>query len=97
MDWDLYHPLLLLDQGRIKIHVGFDDEAREQRSIEAMLTSPSALFVTHTQPNQFFPAPNRNLENEAAARGYRKEVLRTVADRHGQAIFEVYRFGRPPL
>ena len=97
MDWDLYHPLLLLDQGRIKLQVGYDAEAREQRSIEAMLTSPSALFVTHTQPNQFFPAPNRNLENEAAARGYRKEVLRTVADRHGQAIFEVYRFGRPPL
>jgi hypothetical protein len=98
MDWGIYHPLLLLHQGRIKIQVGFDalmrdaPGAEDRRVIDSMLTSRSAVLVAHTPRNEFFAAANRRLQNEAAARGYRKELLRTVPDSHGRDIFEVYRF-----
>jgi hypothetical protein len=34
-------------------------------------------------------------ENTAGALGFRKELLRAVADGHGRAVFEVYQFVKP--
>jgi Dolichyl-phosphate-mannose-protein mannosyltransferase len=100
MDWGIFNPLLLLHQGLIRIHVGFDAPmnptpgAQERRMIDGMLSSTRAVFVAHTPGNEFFPAANRRFLMEAASRGYRKQLLHTVADRHGREVFEVYRFVR---
>jgi len=100
MDWGMFQPLRMLHQGRIKIFAGFDpvmtdapDEA-QRRTIDNMLTSAQAVFIAHTPGNEVFPVPNRRFENLAATRGFSKEILRTVPDRHGRKIFEVYRFVR---
>jgi hypothetical protein len=97
MDWDIYDPLLLLHRGSVHMRAGFfevmnDAPGQSERAIDSMLASERAVFVTHTAEKQFFPLPNRRLETSAAARGYRKELLRTVADVHGRRVFEVYQF-----
>ena len=95
MDWDIYDPLLLL-RGGGNLRAGFFDimNGPADAKIEALLNDDAAVFVTHTSENQFFPAVNQKLESAAAARGYRKDILRFVADRHNRKVFEVYRFAR---
>jgi hypothetical protein len=97
MDWDIYDPLLLLHRGGIHLRAGFfevmnDAPGQSERAIDNMLANAHAVFVTHTVEQQFFPLPNRKLETTASRLGYRKELLRTVADGHGRRIFEVYQF-----
>ena len=97
MDWDIYDPLLLLHQGEANMRPGFfqiinDAPAKPEQAIDGMLADQHAVFVTHTKDSQFFPLANQKLEAAAAARAYRKELLRTVADGHGRRVFEVYLF-----
>jgi hypothetical protein len=97
MDWGIYDPLLLLHRGGVHLRAGFfevmnDAPGQSERAIDSMLATERAVFVTHTAKKQFFPLPNRKLETTAAAHGYRKELLRTVADGHGRRVFEVYQF-----
>ena len=97
MDWDIYDPLLLLHRGGVHLRAGFfevmnDAPGQSERAIDSMLATERAVFVTHTAEKQFFPLPNRKLETTAAAHGYRKELLRIVADGHGRQVFEVYQF-----
>ena len=95
MDWDILNPLYLLHQGRLNLRVGFDANGPDPRLYDAMLDAPDAVFIAHTRGNAFFPASNQRFESEAAARGYRKELVRTVDDSHGRHVFEVYRLRRP--
>jgi 4-amino-4-deoxy-L-arabinose transferase-like glycosyltransferase len=94
MDWDIYDPLLLLRRGAGNLRAGFFDimNGPVEAKIEALLSNNAAVFVTHTQDNQFFPAVNQKLETAATAQGYRKDLLRDVKDSHGRIVFEVYRF-----
>jgi hypothetical protein len=97
MDWDIYDPLLLLRRGGANIRAGYfeimnDASGEAEKTIGSMFTSVPAVFVTHTPESQFFPVINQKLENTAAALGYRKELLRAVADGHGRRVFEVYQF-----
>jgi dolichyl-phosphate-mannose-protein mannosyltransferase len=96
MDWDIYDPLLLLHRGGANMRAAFfsmtDDAPGQEQKIESMLSNEPAVFVTHAPEIQFFPLANRKLESTAAALGYRKELLRTVADGHGRKVFEVYQF-----
>lgn len=97
MDWDIYDPLLLLRRGGGNLRAGFFDimNGPADAKIEVLLNDDAAVFVSHTADNQFFPAVNQKLETAASARGFRKEILRLVADRHGRNVFEVYRFSKP--
>jgi hypothetical protein len=97
MDWDIYDPLLLLHGGGVNMHAGFfqimnDAPGQAEQAIDSMLAEQGAVFVTHTRDSQFFPLANQKLEAAAAARGYSKQLLRTVADGHGRRVFEVYQF-----
>ena len=97
MDWDIYDPLLLLHGGGAHMYAGFfqiinDPPGQAERAIDGMLSDQPAVFVTHTRDNQFFPLANQKLEAAAAARGYSKQLLRTVADGHGRRVFEVFQF-----
>jgi hypothetical protein len=78
--------LLLLHQGKLKLVVGFEAGELNPRLLNSMLGSSQPLFIAHTRGNEFFPAANQELESAAVARGYRKQLLRTVG------VFEVYRF-----
>jgi len=87
----------LLHRGGVHLRAGFfevmnDAPGQSERAIDSMLATERAVFVTHTAEKQFFPLPNRKLETTAAAQGYRKELLRIVADGHGRKVFEVYQF-----
>jgi hypothetical protein len=99
MDWDIYDPLLLMQRGGFPMRAGYFEimnggPGQVEKAIEGMLASQPAVFVTHTPESQFFPLVNQKLETTAAALGYRKELLRAVADGHGRRVFEVYQFIR---
>jgi len=87
VDWDIYDPLVLLLQGQLKLHPGTEQ-------LDRVLALPRAIYITHTPDTQFFPKANQQLETVAAARGYRKELLRVIADSHGRPVFQVYQFVR---
>jgi hypothetical protein len=94
MDWDIYDPLLLLHGGGAHMYAGFFKLMNDAsgQAIDEMFADQGAMFVTRTRDSQFFPLANQELEAAAATRGYRKELLRTVADGHGRRVFEVYQF-----
>ena len=92
MDWGIYDPLLLLQRGGVRLRAGFFEIMNDAPgSIESLLDK-EAIFVTHTADSQFFPAANQKLETAAMERGYRKQLLRVVADGRGRSVFEAYRF-----
>ena len=85
VDWDIFGPLVLLNQGRLKLHTTLElGEAAISR----------AIFITHSPDLQFFPKANQQRESVAASRGYRKELLRLIADSRGRPVFQVYQFVR---
>lgn len=94
VDWDIFDSLLLLSDGGLKLHPGFNVSEQDPQMIDHVLASSRGVFITHTPNNQFFPAANQHLENAIATRGYRKELLRVISDGHGRPVFEVYQFVR---
>jgi hypothetical protein len=64
----------------------------QQTLLADAIAAPSNIFVTHTDGNEVFAGVNARLETFAQQHGYRKGLVRSVQDRHGRAIFEVFRF-----
>jgi len=94
VDWDIYASLILLNQGQLKLHPGLDLGQQSSETIDRALALPREIYLTHTPDIQFFPKANQQIESAAAARGYRKELLRVVRDSHGRPIFQVFQFVR---
>lgn len=100
MDWGFFDTLQMLHEGRIELHGGSDPVMKDapneadQRAIDNMLSQQHAVFITHMPGQEFFPGAMERLLKAAAERGYRGELLRTVADRNGRPVFKVYRFVR---
>ena len=100
IDWGIYDSVNLLHRGRLNLQYtgglllpDSADEA-ERHEIANMLAEPASVFVTHVPEQEVFAKVGAHLEQEAQALGYRKELLRTVADSNGRPVFEVFRFVR---
>jgi 4-amino-4-deoxy-L-arabinose transferase-like glycosyltransferase len=97
-DWGMFDSLQLLHEGRLKLRVApvpADPQALtevERKDLEFMLADREALVVGHLPEREFQRGSGAALERLARERGFRKELLRTVADRNGRPVFEVYRF-----
>jgi hypothetical protein len=101
MDWGMLNPLLLLQEGRIKLYMGTgpvfpkrDLSADDRRAIEWMLVQPDALFVAHAPDAETLLGANERLIQVSTEMGYRRALLATIHDGYGRAIFEVYRMAR---
>jgi 4-amino-4-deoxy-L-arabinose transferase-like glycosyltransferase len=98
VDWGILDSLRLLSRGRLPVRVGSDPVSKPQLTqddvevVRNWVKERDHLFIAHTEGNEFFLGANAQLVKTAAALGYERELLRTIGDRYGRAVFEVYRF-----
>lgn len=105
-DWGILDPLRFLHQGRLPLR---ESSAVLQQSslgeadrqeLRRRLAHPGGLFIGHVDGEEQFAGVNARLVELAREEGYEKERRYLVRDRHGRAVFEVFRFrpstgGRP--
>jgi hypothetical protein len=60
------------------------------------ISNPDFQFVRHTDDKQMFPGINDRLRKAAAEAGYTERVERTIKDRNGRPVFELFRFQKAP-
>jgi hypothetical protein len=91
-----------LNHGQVPVKVGTDLVSRAGANADARqgvmkaIAAPDSLFLAHTKDWEFFAGNGEKLVNFAAANGYRREMLATIADSWGRPVYEVYRFAPGP-
>ena len=98
IDWGICEPVDFLLRGRPNLSESFPllteaiPDPAQHRKIDAMILDPNALFVDHIPALEVFRGVDAHLEAIAHSEGYKTIPVRTVADRNGRAIFQVFRF-----
>lgn len=99
-DWGMVNTLVLLHQGRLLFRVANDPFMSDQPSelersqIAVMLSDSKALFAGHVPAREVLAGVSQRLDRAAESAGYRKHLLRTIADTNGRPVFEIFRFER---
>ena len=99
-DWGMNATLELTHMGRLHLQpahgpLSTDSPNAEQRAeIQAMLADSDALWLSYVTSREEFRGVNAHLEKFASDAGYRRELIRSVADSNGRPVFEVFRFRR---
>jgi 4-amino-4-deoxy-L-arabinose transferase-like glycosyltransferase len=93
-DWGILETINLLSEGETPV-IGF--AADDVKTIERMLSNPRHIFVAHTAPHAVLPQLRGALEDQARRQGYREVLIRSIQDRNGRSIFEIFRFRKVHL
>jgi hypothetical protein len=97
-EWGILEQVRFFSKGRISFLPGSDGWAQHPEdpycagALGRALDNPATLFIGHANGSEIFPGINDTLNRFAAARGFNKQVLETISDRHGRAIFEIFVF-----
>ncbi len=83
MDWGILEGLRYLSRGKLFLYADVDSDSFD-------FANPDFLYIAHTKGAQNFPT-NDTFLAKAAAAGFRPNVVNTVYDNFGRAIFQVYR------
>lgn len=100
VDWGIFDTQRLLSQNRLPLRWGPGPLLKEKpddsdwRELREMIGDPEHIIVGHTPPYEEFPNVHRRLALMAEDAGFRRELLHTVRDSHGRAVYEVFRFRR---
>ncbi|HKA01039.1 MAG TPA: hypothetical protein VKE70_31215 [Candidatus Solibacter sp.] len=102
VDWGILDSLRLLNRGKLPLRIGTDlvqraqsgDDGRE--ALMKALDDPATVFLAHTKEWEFFEKNGERFVNYAASAGFRREMLATINDSYGRAVYEVYRFAAAP-
>ncbi len=96
MDDGIFDALRALNEGELPLENGRDVFLRETKNTLApeMLSRTDTVFVGHTEGNEVDLGTMAQLDALAQSVGLRKQVLRTIPDRTGRPVFELYRFAR---
>ena len=103
VDWGMYNTLLLFHKKGALLHTGnepFMDTSMSEpqlRQASTMLDDRDALFLGHVPEKEVFEGVQARLEAFAATRGLQKQMVQIIPDSNGRPIFQVFRFGSPPL
>jgi hypothetical protein len=98
LDWGIGEQIRLLHRGRIRVYGGMDQVSKPEMTpadrarVADMIAPPGNIFIAHTPEFEVFTGSSRRLIEFAAATGYRRELLSTIADSYGRQVYEVYRF-----
>jgi hypothetical protein len=98
MDWGLNETLTLLHRGKLSLLPASDPfitatpDAGDTKMIAKLLADPHGLFVGHVPDREVFTGVRQRLDADAAAAGYRKQMLTVVPDSTGRPVFEIFRF-----
>jgi len=99
-DWGMFDNLRMMNRGRLPLRDGSDPLSKadfsddDRRAVLERIAIPNAVFVGHTEGNEFFTTVNPRLRSISEQAGYRREIFAELADRNGRPIFEVVRFVR---
>jgi hypothetical protein len=99
-DWGMFDSLNLLHRGKLALRaaagplVPDSPSADQVAEVQQMLLDPKGLFVGHVAGQEAYPKVGEHLDKLARASGFRREVLRTVADSNGRPMFEISRVVR---
>jgi hypothetical protein len=98
VDWGIFDTQRLLSEGRLPLRWGVGPLLKEQledpdwREFRAMISDPEHIVVGHTPAYEEFPNVRERLRVLSEQQGYHREVLHTVRDSNGRAVYEVFRF-----
>jgi len=97
IDWGMLNVLAFLHQGRLDLKAGSEPlmtdapSELQEKVLRLMISDPEAVFVGHVAGEEMFPKVNQRLDRAAQRLGFRKQVLKTVADSNGRPRFEIFR------
>ncbi|MGH9721457.1 MAG: ArnT family glycosyltransferase [Bryobacteraceae bacterium] len=98
IDWGMLDQLILLHKGSLPLRVASDPlsktdfSAGDRAVVAGWLRIPGGVFVSHTDDNEEFQGVNARLRQIAGEEGCEQQILERIPDRHGRAMFEVWRF-----
>jgi hypothetical protein len=98
VDWGIFDTQRLLSEGRSPLRWGVGPLLKEKlddpdwREFREMIGDPEHIVVGHTPPYEEFPNVHERLRAMSEQAGYRRELLHTIRDSHGRAVYEVFRF-----
>jgi hypothetical protein len=97
VDWGILESVNMLGKG--KLPVFFADEYRMESpeparipALRSLMVDPATLFVSHTPAYEVVAGSTAAVDRFAAAAGYRRETVATIADRFGRPTFEIFRY-----
>ncbi len=97
-DWGAEAPLCVLNRNRPPVRIVADSflaptetSAGRQTDLQ-LLADPQAIWVEHAPGHEISKGVNRRLLNSARSAGFDPLLLNTFYDRHGRAVFQIYRF-----
>jgi len=94
VDWGYLNGLRLLHEGDLPVFiVQVDGDAGE---LKREIDGSDRLFIQHTEDKQIFPGVNDRLKENAQKLGFSEKVERTIHDRNGRPVFELFRFEKSP-
>lgn len=97
-DWGMTNSLRVLDNGTLKLQeatfilIKPVRSEQDKRFLSQMISGPDNLLISHTAAFQAFPSINMQLDRFAAERGLHRQILDTIYDGEGHALFHVFRF-----
>jgi hypothetical protein len=86
-DWGIDNPLLVLSDGHLPLILPDD-------SFVARLADD--VWIGHTSDYQQIAGINDRMVQAARSAGFEKRSIKTVPDRNGRPVFEIFRFVRAP-
>ena len=90
VDWGYLNGLRLLHEGDLPLFiVQVDGDPNE---LKREIDGSDRLFIQHTEDKQIFPGVNDRLRDNALKLGYIEKLERTIHDRNGRPVFELFRF-----
>ncbi len=98
VDWGIFDTQRLLSEGRLPLRWGTDPllqetpEDSDWRNVREMVGDSEHIVVGYTPPYDVFPNVRERLRAMSEQEGYRREILHTVRDSNGRAVYEVFRF-----
>jgi hypothetical protein len=97
MDWGMEFTLSMLAQGRFHRHwaAGIAEAeplTDDKRKALRWYLEQKALYVDHVPAHRVMTGLSDRFEQWARQENHRKEMVRTISDRNGRPIFELYRY-----
>ena len=97
LDWGILDVLRALNRGRLPLEfvrgpLEGDPNESNREAVVRMIGDKDSVFIDHTEGNEVMPSIRGRLDTVAASAGYRRQVLKTVSDRMGRPVFDVFCF-----
>jgi hypothetical protein len=97
-DWGIDNPLLVLSDGHLPLVLP-DDSLLAPGITEAARAWDAArladdVWIGHTPEYQQIAGVNERIVQAARSAGFEKQIIKTVPDRNGRPVFEIFRFVR---